>query len=66
MQKNNQTFICPKCNKEGAKFSYYYSNLIVHKCDGVTLDEINLEQIKLEKREADIHEWDKWDNYTMD
>lgn len=31
---------CPKCNKEGAKESNYYPEIIVHKCDGKKLEEV--------------------------
>lgn len=32
--------ICPKCNGEGAKKSYAYPSILVHKCDGLELKEV--------------------------
>lgn len=31
---------CPKCSQEGAKESSYYPGLLVHKCDGIKLEEV--------------------------
>lgn len=43
---------CPQCHKEGAKFSTYYPDLIVHKCNGQKLIEVGSRQ-QLEKEESD-------------
>ena len=34
--------ICPKCKQNGAKESSYYPSIIVHRCNGKTLEEVGI------------------------
>lgn len=38
--KYMQNFKCPKCQQIGARKSYSYPYLLVHKCNGQTLEEV--------------------------
>ena len=38
--------LCPKCGKVGAKASDTYPDILVHRCDGTTLNEVGSVQEK--------------------